>query len=193
MTDFSSSFFVTPSPRIRLSLNDLQEPSRTLSFDESVSESQVKRQRAPLTPLLSPTVKLDSRTPSLTASQSINGTGVGEVNRMDYKKELAKLLLRSRGTPYEKTLKKFVEAKILEIDYDRNQRQVEEKVLTSGSPDGKISLSGLSKSKYDPAPQPKEYTPFVKTTERYWKERFEEMSRPLDRHKYTVRKYPDDC
>eukprot|EP01039_Chlorochromonas_danica_P001159 gene1159-1266_t len=189
MNDFSSSFFVTPSPRIRLSINDLQEPSRALSFDESVSESQVKRQRAPLTPLLSPTVKLDSRTPSLAASQSAD---VSEVNRMDYKKELAKLLLRSRGTPYEKTLKKFVEAKILEIDYDRNQRQAEEQVLTSGSPDGKISLSGLSKSKYDPTPQPKEYTPFVKTTETYWKERFEEMSRPLDRHKYTGREelYP---
>jgi hypothetical protein len=77
-------------------------------------------------------------------------TSVVSVNEaVSYKKELKKLLSKSRGTAYEATLRKFVEAKYSEIKQDQENH----KRLFSGPKGlGIVSLASLSKSKYDPPP-----------------------------------------
>lgn len=114
----------------------------------------------------------------------------------DYKKELTKLLRKSRGTPYEKTLRKFVETKLREISkdiFEKSKPDPASKVInsiaqqrTEGSP-VRASLASLSTSKYDDA----NYSTVGRfrlaqqqTSEN--KIRLDEMARPLDRHKYKV-------
>lgn len=130
-------------------------------------------------------------------STTTDGGGL-EFNRdpNDYKKELTKLLRKSRGTPYEKTLRKFVETKLREISkdiFEKSKPDPASQVInsiaqqrTEGSP-VRASLASLSTSKYD--------DPMFSTVGRFRlaqqqtlenKIRLDEMARPLDRHKYKV-------
>lgn len=106
-------------------------------------------------------------------------------NPQDYRRELTKLLKKSRGTPYEKTLRKFVESKLREINYDIAQKPAVPIVSNSGSPDRpKIDLLSLTKSKYD-SPQRGKNTSFqVIPDEELSRLRIEELSKPLERHRY---------
>jgi hypothetical protein len=71
----------------------------------------------------------------------------------NYKKELKKLLAKSRGTPYEATLRRFVEQKYSEIKKDEaSNRKLFGHSRGAGAV-GAPSLASLSTSKYD-APSP---------------------------------------
>lgn len=68
----------------------------------------------------------------------------------NYKRELKKLLTKSRGTAYEATLRRFVEAKYNEIKKDEASNR-----KMYGHPKGPAfaaapSIASMSKSKYDP-------------------------------------------
>jgi hypothetical protein len=71
----------------------------------------------------------------------------------NYKKELKKLLTKARGTAYEATLRRFVEAKYSEIKKDEASNR---KLFGSSRGAGAVgppSVASLSTSKYDaPAP-----------------------------------------
>lgn len=119
--------------------------------------------------------------------------GDGNRDPQDYRRELNKLLKKSRGTPYEKTLRKFVESKLKEIAHDMNQKS------RSGTPTGgrtsntapsspepyKIDLMSLSRSRYD---SPQRGTGQIAyqaiADEELSRLRIEELSKPLDRHRY---------
>jgi hypothetical protein len=156
--------------------------------------------------------------------------------KLDYKKELQKLLNKSKGTPYEQSLKRFVEKKLREINKDQddsqhnylssltgnegtNHREVKHSNHSPFEKSGrfdtnKFSLMDLSSSKYDSSPTRKGVSmspnrsgaaPFLpSSTDRYdllnkssdtiiteatrelSRGRLEELSRPLERNKYTV-------
>lgn len=189
--------FFTPSQRIQLSMDDLRTGSRSTSFDESVhsvhstqslgsaTPSTPSGPAPPVTPI-APTIR-SITTPLSIFSPHPASVAVSSANKLDYKKELAKLLVRSQGTPYEKTLKRFVESKLNEMDEDAQQLASERKLIQPDAEE-RVSLAALSKSKYDQTP-PKAYSPFVETNETYWKDRIEGMSRPLDRNRY---RQPED-
>lgn len=59
-----------------------------------------------------------------------------------YKRELAKLLVKSKGTAYEATLKRFVESKYREIKADEHNN-------VWNNQDQISNLSNLSNSRYD--------------------------------------------
>lgn len=94
----------------------------------------------------------------------------------DYKKELAKLLTKSRGTAYEKTLKRFVESKYKEMQEDEENRAFELSRSTN-------SLLNLSTSKYDTQQRASVFDSSV-LTER--ESRMKEMAKPMERNKYKV-------
>lgn len=114
----------------------------------------------------------------------------------DYRRELTKLLKKSRGTPYEKTLRKFVETKLREIDQDINQKsKMSGNIMpgskfakSPGSPDiaPKIDLFSLSRSKYDSPQRGKRTDSSFQTIpdEELSRLRLEELSQPLERHRY---------
>lgn len=89
----------------------------------------------------------------------------------EYKQELATLLAKSRGTSYERTLKKFVETKYREIQADEEAKAQESRSM-------RTSLASLSSSKYD---SPNRASVFDDSVLNERKSRLEEMSRPMDR------------
>ncbi len=77
------------------------------------------------------------------------GTSVSGTDAINYKKELKKLLAKSRGTAYESTLRRFVEQKYNEIKKDEASNR---KLFghSRGAIAGSIpSIASLSQSKYD--------------------------------------------
>lgn len=77
------------------------------------------------------------------------GTSVSGTDATNYKKELKKLLAKSRGTAYESTLRRFVEQKYNEIKKDEASNR---KLFghSRGAIAGSIpSIASLSQSKYD--------------------------------------------
>ncbi len=94
----------------------------------------------------------------------------------DYKKELAKLLTKSRGTAYEKTLKRFVQNKYKEMQEDEDNKVFELNRTTN-------SLLNLSTSKYDTQQRASVFDNSV-LVER--ESRLEEMAKPTERNKYKV-------
>lgn len=115
----------------------------------------------------------------------------GESNRgpQDYKRELTKLLRKSRGTPYEKTLRKFVESKLREISHDIQNNKSRSVTPTSNrhpsSPEPyKIDLLSLSRSKYDSPKRGGETIHQAIPDEELSRLRIEELSKPLDRNRY---------
>eukprot|EP01031_Cornospumella_fuschlensis_P041328 gene41328-50440_t len=159
------STFQTPSKRIHLTLEDLGSATAP---------------SAPSTPFTTPNtthnVSSISRPIAATAGESA-----------DYKEELAKLMMRSKGTPYEKTLKKFVDNKLSEMERHEMERQNELSKLRINPESEEITLLNLSPNRFDSSQsqnnnQP--YLPFSNTTQSNYQERLEEMSRPLERNKY---------
>ncbi len=121
---------------------------------------------------------------SLSLSDLINteDAGIAPVSTLpvtessDYKKELAKLLAKSRGTAYEKTLKKFVETKYGEMQSDEVIKAASSDVLRS-------SLANLSVSKYD---SPRKTSLFDDSVLNERKSRLDEIAQPSDRNKWKV-------
>lgn len=89
----------------------------------------------------------------------------------EYKQELATLLAKSRGTSYERTLKKFVETKYREIQADEEAKAQDSRLM-------RTSLASLSSSKYD---SPNRASVFDDSVLNERKSRLEEMSKPMDR------------
>jgi len=106
---------------------------------------------------------------------------------IDYKKELSKLLTKSRGTAYENTLRRFVETKLREIGRDMEEKK------SQGNTPKKLDLFSLSTSKYDSPHRNAIRESILKIPEiddtEIKKKRLEDMSQPLDRNKY---KGPDE-
>jgi hypothetical protein len=74
--------------------------------------------------------------------------------KMDYKKELTKLLAKSKGTAYESSLKRFVEKKLREINRDQEEHPASlvsqrDEMNSEDEREGKLTLMSLSSSKYD--------------------------------------------
>lgn len=119
----------------------------------------------------------------------------------DYKKELMQLLDKSRGTAYERSLKRFVESKLKEISRDQEDRKKNQEMFESMkiSPE-KISLLNLSTSKYDSNHPSRLSGSILKSfpsmnslddstlQPSLSQMRIDEMSKPLDRNKYKVKK-----
>jgi hypothetical protein len=73
---------------------------------------------------------------------------------MDYKKELTKLLAKSKGTAYESSLKRFVEKKLREINRDQEEHPTSlvsqrDEMNSEDEREGKLTLMSLSSSKYE--------------------------------------------
>ena len=101
-----------------------------------------------LSDLVSPGLKAydDLESETRTSVTSLNDS-------INYKKELKKLLSKSRGTPYEATLRRFVEAKYSEIKKDEASNR---KLFGNPHGPGAVGpphIASLSTSKYD-APSP---------------------------------------
>lgn len=107
---------------------------------------------------------------------------IGTLDQMNYRKELAKLLVKSKGTVYEKTLRKFVENKLQEIARDEEMKQND--VILRSSPN-KVPLTALSVSKYD-SPQRNHYTDHQANIESVGRRRIDAIAAPLERNKYKV-------
>ena len=108
----------------------------------------IQRISLALSDLVSPGLKEydDLRSETATTVTSYNDS-------TNYKKELKKLLVKARGTPYEATLKRFVEAKYSEIKRDEaSNRKLFGHAKGAGAV-GPPSIASLSTSKYD-APSP---------------------------------------
>jgi hypothetical protein len=110
-------------------------------------------------------------------------------NSSTYKNELIKLLQKSRGTPYEKTLKKFVESKLKEINFDQQQRQRDESfegqsVGGSQASNKRPSLLSYSKSIFDTPNHLRNNSYNKYSEEELTKIRMEELSKPLERNVY---------
>lgn len=128
-------------------------------------------------------------------------------NPQDYRRELNKLLKKSRGTPYEKTLRKFVESKLREMAQDSQLQRSrpfspakgnatpkappQQPTTPVGSP--KLiypNLASLSTSVYDSPRRggsngPGLSSPVVRMAqEENSRQRIEEMAQPLERHRY---------
>lgn len=120
--------------------------------------------------------------------------GDGNRDPQDYRRELNKLLKKSRGTPYEKTLRKFVESKLKEIAHDMNQKsrsgtptagRTSNNTAPSSPEPYKIDLMSLSRSRYDsPQRGPGHLAYQAIPDEELSRLRIEELSKPLDRHRY---------
>lgn len=127
---------------------------------------------------------LNGDTPLNVTIASLNSLNMND-KQVDYRKELTKLLAKSRGTAYENTLRRFVEVKLREIG-----RDLEEKKLTASTPNKKIDLFSLSTSKYDSPQRSSIREAIMKLQEskesETKKKRLEDMSQPLDRNKYKV-------
>ena len=113
----------------------------------------------------------------LMADSDINTSVEGYSGKaaIDYRKELTKLLSKSKGTPYEATLRRFIETKLR----DMNNEDVERPgIVTAG-------LASLNISKYDsPNRQsPFDNNPLFKTKDESW---LEVMSQPNPRHVWKV-------
>ena len=109
--------------------------------------------------------------PRVARTESIEGEAI------DYKTELAKLLAKSRGTAYEKTLKRFVEAKYREIQLDESER-------TRRSIAGQLDLASLSTSKYDSPRKGSIFDNSVLNSDK--KAKIEELAKPLGRNTWKV-------
>ena len=111
----------------------------------------------------------------------------GEVDSLNYKRELTKLLAKSRGTAYEASLKKFVEAKYREIKKDEEERQYMQRVANSES------LGDLSRaSKLDRAPEAARNASFTLMGNTFSlhddrQNRIEKMAKPRENRMYQVR------
>ncbi len=79
------------------------------------------------------------------ANSSVAATGSDSTTN-DYKRELAKLLSKSKGTPYEYMLRKFVENKLKDMTTDQEEQA--RRLEHFHSPE-KVQLATLSTSKYD--------------------------------------------
>lgn len=159
------STFQTPSKRIQLTLEDLGSSSTAF---------------VPSTPFSTPNIPYN-------ASSSSKAAGGGAGESVDYKQELAKLMMRSKGTPYEKTLKKFVESKLSEMERHEMERQTELSKLRVDPESEEITLLNLSPTKFDSsqtASNQNPYQPFTNSAQSTYQHRLEEMARPLERNKY---------
>jgi hypothetical protein len=127
---------------------------------------------------------LNGDTPLNATIASLNNLNMND-KQVDYRKELTKLLTKSRGTAYENTLRRFVEVKLREIG-----RDLEEKKLAASTQNKKLDLMGLSTSKYDSPQRSSIREAIMKLQESNEsdtkKKRLEEMSQPLERNKYKV-------
>lgn len=154
--------------KTKLSQNNM--PSISFSLDGSLHDT-VAWNKSPTSPTprpLSPSQKLiASANSSLHASNSHRSIDMNTIaqfasfqskEKLDYQKELMKLLQKSKGTAYEQSLKRFVEKKLKEIE--RDQEEAKNNLLFelsslrngeyNGSPPGnKLSLMSLTTSKYD--------------------------------------------
>ena len=192
----------------------------------SVSSDSLSYDHGSATQLLSPSQKLISN-----ANQSLQNhrsldlgsfglqfpTNGNQTDKLDYKKELTKLLAKSKGTAYENTLRRFVEKKLKEIDRDQETaeqnpflcNQPERDLVSSFQSQGsKMSLMSLTSSKYDDPRLGSSFSPIRKSGEKLHtsmdtgffsqlsehsvsketaKARIDEMARPLDRNRYKVR------
>ncbi|RYH07447.1 hypothetical protein EON65_41760 [archaeon] len=161
------STFQTPSKRIQLTLEDLGTASLA---------------SAPSTPFSTPNIPYNASS----SSRSLAGAA-GE--SVDYKQELAKLMMRSKGTPYEKTLKKFVESKLSEMERHEVERQNELNMLRVDPESEEITLLNLSpRHKFDSSQTQSNnlyaFQPYTHTAQSNNQHRLEEISRPLERNKY---------
>lgn len=69
-------------------------------------------------------------------------TSVSTPANVDYKRELSKLLAKSRGTPYESTLRRFVEKKLKDITKDSEEQEKRLNILSSPPPVPPSSVQG---------------------------------------------------
>lgn len=129
------------------------------------------------------TVNNENRNQNATAASPNYGNS-NTSKSIDYKKELSKLLTKSRGTAYETTLKRFVETKLREIGKDIEVKK------SKGSTPQKLDLFSLSTSKYDSPNRSAIRESIIKMQElndsATKKNRLEDMSQPLERNKYKV-------
>jgi hypothetical protein len=110
-----------------------------------IDHSSAQRISLSLSDLVSPGLKEYDDLESSVAS--------GNNDNTNYKKELKKLLAKSRGTAYEATLRRFVEAKYTEIKKDEASNRKLFGSARGAAAVGPPSIASLSKSKYD-SPSP---------------------------------------
>jgi hypothetical protein len=110
-----------------------------------IDHSSAQRISLSLSDLVSPGLKEYDDLESSVAS--------GNNDNTNYKKELKKLLAKSRGTAYEATLRRFVEAKYSEIKKDEASNRKLFGSARGAAAVGPPTIASLSKSKYD-SPSP---------------------------------------
>lgn len=118
------------------------------------------------------------------AAAPVHGSGTRVA---EYKRELSKLLTKSKGTAYENTLKKFVQAKYKEILRDETERS-----QSAHSTAPRVNLASLSFSRYDSIAKspPTSSSIFQNELKRMKQidslERLEKLSKPLEKNIYKV-------